>query len=269
MAHCQFENRTVGQQPFNHYSLTHYLWAIAPLFVFWSKHTARFVLNWRVARIWKRGGAILKEWEVCKRPWLEFSLTLNQFQTVCPKFETKCLGKIGNSKFFPPKIRWSPKKKKKKRSSPKYRAIFLPISQVQKYEGELFSYGGGGYFPFFTENRPQQHKKHAILHTSQANGGDSSPPRPPPGYATGSERMFLSFKCLRRKISNRKVRKQNPFSHFFAVWVTFRLGGTAVGRLIFCVAIIVAKFPTFLRRNCDWVIRGFYKTRSLLSLWFE
>ena len=42
---------------------------------------------------------------------------------------------------------------------------------------------GGGYFPFITENRPQKHKKHAILHTSQANGGGSSPPAPP-GYAT-------------------------------------------------------------------------------------
>ena len=76
----------------------------------------------------------------------------------------------------------SKKKKKKKRSSPKFRAIFLPISQVQTFEGGLFSYGGG-YFPFFTENRPQNHKKHAILHTSQANGGGSSPPAPP-GYAT-------------------------------------------------------------------------------------
>ena len=38
---------------------------------------------------------------------------------------------------------------------------------------------GGGYFPFFTENRPQKHKIHAFLHTSQANGGGSNPPRPP------------------------------------------------------------------------------------------
>ena len=38
---------------------------------------------------------------------------------------------------------------------------------------------GGGYFPFFTENRPQKHKKHAILHTSQANGGARAPPAPP------------------------------------------------------------------------------------------
>ena len=70
------------------------------------------------------------------------------------------------------------KNKKKKRSSPNFRAIFLPISQLQTFEGGLFSYGGG-YFPFFTENRPQKHKKHAFLHTSQANGGARAPPAPP------------------------------------------------------------------------------------------
>ena len=44
---------------------------------------------------------------------------------------------------------------------------------------------GGAIFSFSQKNRPQKHKKHAILHTSQANGGDSSPPTPPPpGYAT-------------------------------------------------------------------------------------
>ena len=79
-------------------------------------------------------------------------------------------------RFFRPKLGdLQKKKKKKKRSSPKFRAIFLPISQVQTFEGGLFLCGGG-YFPFFTENRPQKHKKHAILHTSQANGGGSSPP---------------------------------------------------------------------------------------------
>ena len=30
---------------------------------------------------------------------------------------------------------------------------------------------GGGYFQFFTKNRPKNHQKGAILHTSQANGG--------------------------------------------------------------------------------------------------
>ena len=165
----------------------------------------------RVARIWKGGGgAILKEWEKSKRPWPEFSLFLNQFHTVCPKIETKFLGNLGISNVFSAKIRWSPKKKKKKRSSPKLRLIFRPkseiqtffppkirwspkkkrsspklrlifrpISEIQTFEGGLFPYGGG-YFQFFTKNRPQKHQKRAILHTSQANGGLEPPPRPPP-----------------------------------------------------------------------------------------
>ena len=41
----------------------------------------------------------------------------------------------------------------------------------------------GGCFQFFTKNRPQKHKKRAILHTSQANEGARASPRPP-GYAT-------------------------------------------------------------------------------------
>ena len=43
---------------------------------------------------------------------------------------------------------------------------------------------GGGYFQFFTKNRPQKHQKRAIWHTSQANGGLETPRLPPPGYAT-------------------------------------------------------------------------------------
>ena len=63
-----------------------------------------------------------------------------------------------------------------KRSSPKLRLLSRPISQIQTFEGGCFRMGGGGYFPFFTENRPQKHKKHAILRTSQANGGARAPP---------------------------------------------------------------------------------------------
>ena len=74
--------------------------------------------------------------------------------------------------FFRPKLG---DLQKKKRSSPKFRVIFLPISQIQTFEGGSFCMGGG-YFPFFTENQPQKHKKHAILHTSQANGGARGPP---------------------------------------------------------------------------------------------
>ena len=39
----------------------------------------------------------------------------------------------------------------------------------------------GGLFSIFTKNRPQNHQKGAILHTSQANGGGLEPL---PGYAT-------------------------------------------------------------------------------------
>ena len=54
----------------------------------------------RVARIWKRRRAFLREWEKCKRPWPEFSLFLNQNHTVCPNIEKEFLGKFGNSNVF-------------------------------------------------------------------------------------------------------------------------------------------------------------------------
>ena len=84
-------------------------------------------------------------------------------------------------------------KKKKKRSSPKFTAIFLPISQLQTFEGGLFS-NGGGYFPFFTENRPQKHKKHAFLNTSQASGGGARAPPPPLATLLGLIEAVISKK---------------------------------------------------------------------------
>ena len=78
--------------------------------------------------------------------------------------------------FFRQKLGDLQKKKKKKKVFAKIQGDFSSkISQVQTFERGLFSYGGG-YFPFFTENWPQKHKKHAILHTSQANGGARAPP---------------------------------------------------------------------------------------------
>ena len=61
----------------------------------------------------EKGGAILKEWEKCKQPWPKFLLSLNQFHTVCPKIETKFLGKLGNSKVFSAQNKVVSKKKKK------------------------------------------------------------------------------------------------------------------------------------------------------------
>ena len=88
--------------------------------------------------------------------------------------------------FFRPKLGDLKKKKKKKKK--KRKKVFTKIvaaisSNFAKSDvwGGLFS-NGGGYFPFFTENRPQTHKKHAILHTSQANGGARAPPAPPPPW---------------------------------------------------------------------------------------
>ena len=51
---------------------------------------------------------------------------------------------------------------------------------------------GGGYFRFQSKNQPQNCKKHAILHTFQANGGGAVAPfATPPSYATGSYSVFL------------------------------------------------------------------------------
>ena len=112
--------------------------------------------------------------------------------------------------FFPPKIRWSPKnkkkkvfteiesdfpaeignskvfsaqnqvvsKKKKKRSSPQLRVIFRPISQIQSFEGGCFRTGGGAIFHFSQKIGLKSTKniRFCILHKPM---GGLEPPRPP------------------------------------------------------------------------------------------
>ena len=159
----------------------------------------------------EKGGAILKEWEVCKRPWLEFSLALNHFQMVCPKFETKCLGKIGNSKVFSAQNQVISKKKKKKKGlrqnsewffdrNPKFKRFLRPKSgDLQKKKGlrqnsrrffsqfRNFKRLRGGYFRMggaifhFSQKiglKSTKNMRFCILHKPM--GGARAPPAPPP-----------------------------------------------------------------------------------------
>ena len=190
----------------------------------------------------EKGGAILKEWEVCKRPWLEFSLILNQFQTDCPIIETKCFGKLGNSqvflrpnysdlqkkkglrqnsewffgrnpkykgfflpklgdlqkkkkkvfvkiqstfsakiqRFFPPKLRWSTKKKKKgKGLHQNWDWYFVQFCKFRRLRGGLFSNGGAIFhFSHKIGLKSTKNMRFCILHKPM--GGARAPPAPPP-----------------------------------------------------------------------------------------
>ena len=164
---------------------------------------------------------------------------------VLTDFETEFSAEISNSKVFFAQNQVVSKKKKqktktKKRSSPILRLIFRPNSEIQTFEGGLFSYGGGGgYFQFFTKNRPQNNQKGAILHTSQTNA-----PPPPPGYATGllyfcdlkkcpfwSYYAFLLLEPFKKQrcenpklIDNIKfnIKFPNPFSSLYYLQVEFK-----------------------------------------------
>ena len=136
---------------------------------------------------------------------------------VCPKIETKFLGKLGNSKVFSAQNQVVSKKKKvfteiesdflaenryskvfsaqnqvaskKKKSSPKLRLMFRPISEIQTFEGGLFSYGGAIFI------WPQKHQKHAILHTSQ---GARAPPAPLATLLIGRYFCYTAFRASNR-----------------------------------------------------------------------
>ena len=198
-----------------------------------------------VARIWKRGGGLFWKSEKCANDldW-NFHWSRSSFRRIVRKLSRNFSESSEIQRFFPPKLRWSPKKKKKVftkiesdfsaeiRNSkvvsahkkviskkekkkkglhqnwegffgrnPKFFPFFSAQNQVisTKKKKKVFTdietdfssnfansvvWGGtvfewGGYFLFFSENWPQKHKKHAILHTSQANGGARAPPRPP------------------------------------------------------------------------------------------
>ena len=136
---------------------------------------------------------------------------------VFAKIQSDFSAEIQIQRFFPPEINWSPKKKKKKVFAKIQGDFSSIISQVQTFEGGLFSYGGG-YFPFFTENRPQKHKKHAIL-LHNPMGGARSPPAPPlatllPIFKTVKILNVLDSATVRPSIISKNIFYLNKFLLF-------------------------------------------------------
>ena len=153
---------------------------------------------------------------------------LNQFHTVCPEIETKFLGKLGNSKVFPPKIRWSPTKKrsspklrltfrpksefqtffwpkfkwspkKKRRSSPKLRLIFQPNSEIQTFGGGCFPMGGGLFSTFHKKSASKAPKTCDFAYFTSQWGGLEPPPPPPPPWLRYWLDPFILFLILKFK----------------------------------------------------------------------
>ena len=102
---------------------------------------------------------------------------------------TEFLGKLGNSSAFSAQKQMISKKKKvfteietdfSGRSG--YSNAFSDriTTSTSQLRHPIFLVGG--FFHFFTKNRPQKYQKRAILHTSQANGGGGGlePPTSPP-----------------------------------------------------------------------------------------
>ena len=150
----------------------------------------------RVARIWKRGGLFWKS-EKCANDldpnfhcsWMSFTrffwkLRLNFSESRGLRRNWRWFfGRNPNFKgFLLPKSGGLQKKNKTKKQKKGLRRnsgwFFGPNRESKRLRGVVFQWGG--YFQFFTKNRPQNHQNGAILHTSQANGGCSSPPPPPP-----------------------------------------------------------------------------------------
>ena len=138
----------------------------------------------RVARIWKRGGLFWKS-EKCAYdvdsnfhwPWISFRrFVRNLRRNVSETSEIQ--------RFFPPKIRWSPKKKKKKkkkkRSSPKFRVIFLPSFASSNVWGGAFFCMGGGLFSIFHRKSASKAQNTCVFAYFTSQWGGLEPPPPPP-----------------------------------------------------------------------------------------
>ena len=132
----------------------------------------------RVARIWKRGGLFWKS-EKCANdvdsnfhwPWISFRwFVRNLRRNVSERSEIQ--------RFFPPKIRWSPKKKKKKVFA-KIQGDFSPnFASSNVWGGALFVWGG--LFSIFHRKSASKAQKTCYFAYFTSQWGGSSPPAPPP-----------------------------------------------------------------------------------------
>ena len=111
-----------------------------------------------------------------------------------------------NSKFkafFPPKIKWSPKKKKKKVFAKIQGDFSSKISQVQTFQGGLFSYWGA-IFHFLQKIglKSTKNMRFCILHKPM--GGARAPPPPPLAtLLTVVVITFYSPSCLGQETAKR------------------------------------------------------------------
>ena len=95
---------------------------------------------------------------------------------VFTEIESDFSAQIGNSNVFSAQNQVV--SKKKKRSSPKLSLIFRPKSEIQTFEGGLFSYGGGLFSILHKKSASKPPKTCDFAYFTSQWGG-LEPPRPP------------------------------------------------------------------------------------------
>ena len=103
---------------------------------------------------------------------------LQKTKKVFAEIEPDFSPKIRNSKVFSAQNQVV-SKEKNKRSSPKLSLIFRPKSEIQTFEGGLFSYGGGLFSIFHQKSVSKALKTCDFAYFTSQWGGSSPPPAPP------------------------------------------------------------------------------------------
>ena len=104
-----------------------------------------------------------------------------------PKFRVIFRPKSRIQTFFPPKSKWSPKKKKKKKKKKVFAKIpgdfSSDFASSNVWGGALFVWGG--LFSIFHRKSASKAQKTCDFAYFTSQWGGLEPPPPPPGYATG------------------------------------------------------------------------------------